>query len=279
MRNTKYESAHGCMKKEKGYKYKRDILIPLKREQFSVDWDNHLCYFLYIMEKILTYVIQFAVVLFAISIHEAAHGWMANFFGDPTAKLQGRITLNPIAHIDLVGTIIFPLLLIAMGAPVFGWAKPVMVNPYNLRNPKRDHMFIAAAGPGSNIIASVVTIIIFIILRRLNIISLMNPGIIALILFYLIVINIFLAIFNLIPIPPPGWQRNYRGIVKGTGPGVLSKDKTLWLHHSHCHYLCGISGYPGQANPKFHHQYTGLRRAKWIMVRLPEAGLKPDERN
>ncbi len=177
------------------------------------------------MEKILTYVIQFAVVLFAISIHEAAHGWMANLFGDPTAKLQGRVTLNPIAHIDLVGTIIFPLLLIAMGAPVFGWAKPVMVNPYNLRNPKRDHMFIAAAGPGSNIIASITAIIIFIILKRLNIISLMNPGIIALILFYLIVINVFLAIFNLIPIPPLDGSGIIEGLLKGQALESYQKIK------------------------------------------------------
>ena len=177
------------------------------------------------MEKILTYVIQFAVVLFAISIHEAAHGWMANLFGDPTAKLQGRVTLNPIAHIDLVGTIIFPLLLIAMGAPVFGWAKPVMVNPYNLRNPKRDHMYIAAAGPGSNIIASVSAIIIFIILKRLNIITLMNPGIIALILFYLIVINIFLAIFNLIPIPPLDGSGIIEGLLKGQALESYQKIK------------------------------------------------------
>ncbi|MCK4943891.1 MAG: site-2 protease family protein [Candidatus Aminicenantes bacterium] len=177
------------------------------------------------MQQILTYVIQFAVVLFAISIHEAAHGWTANFFGDPTAKLQGRVTLNPIAHIDLVGTIIFPLLLIAMGAPVFGWAKPVMVNPYNLRNPKRDHMFIAAAGPGSNIIASVSTIIIFIILKRLNIITLMNPGIIALILFYLIVINIFLAIFNLIPIPPLDGSGIIEGLLKGQALESYQKIK------------------------------------------------------
>jgi len=177
------------------------------------------------MQQILTYVIQFAVVLFAISIHEAAHGWTANLFGDPTAKLQGRVTLNPIAHIDLVGTIIFPLLLIAMGAPVFGWAKPVMVNPYNLRNPKRDHMFIAAAGPGSNIIASVSAIIIFIILKRLNIITLMNPGIIALILFYLIVINIFLAIFNLIPIPPLDGSGIIEGLLKGQALESYQKIK------------------------------------------------------
>jgi Zn-dependent protease len=167
------------------------------------------------MQKILTYVIQFAVVMFAISIHEAAHGWMANRFGDPTAKLQGRITLNPIAHIDLVGTIIFPLMLIMMGAPVFGWAKPVMVNPYNLRNPKRDHMYIAASGPLSNIFAGIAAIILFILLKRVGVVDLVNPGIITLLLFYLIIINIFLAIFNLIPIPPLDGSGIIEGILKG----------------------------------------------------------------
>ncbi|MCK4836321.1 MAG: site-2 protease family protein [Candidatus Aminicenantes bacterium] len=177
------------------------------------------------MQKILTYVIQFAVVMFAISIHEAAHGWMANYLGDPTAKNQGRVTLNPIAHIDLVGTIIFPLLLIAMGAPVFGWAKPVMVNPYNLRNPRRDNMFISASGPGANILASISGIILFIILKSFNIVSLVNPGIITLILFYLIIINIFLAIFNLIPIPPLDGSGIIEGLLKGEALESYQKIK------------------------------------------------------
>ncbi len=181
--------------------------------------------FIHIMQKILTYVIQFAVVMFAISIHEAAHGWMANYLGDPTAKNQGRVTLNPIAHIDLVGTIIFPLLLIAMGAPVFGWAKPVMVNPYNLRNPRRDNMFISASGPGANILASISGIILFIILKSFNIVSLVNPGIITLILFYLIIINIFLAIFNLIPIPPLDGSGIIEGLLKGEALESYQKIK------------------------------------------------------
>lgn len=181
--------------------------------------------FIHIMQKILTYVIQFAVVMFAISIHEAAHGWMANLFGDPTAKNQGRVTLNPIAHIDLVGTIIFPLLLIAMGAPVFGWAKPVMVNPYNLRNPKRDNMYISASGPGANILASISGIIIFLILKQFKVVSLVNPGIITLILFYLIIINIFLAIFNLIPIPPLDGSGIIEGVLKGEALEAYLKIK------------------------------------------------------
>lgn len=157
------------------------------------------------MHKILLIIIQFAVVLFAISVHESAHGWMANKFGDPTAKLQGRITLNPIAHIDLIGTIIFPIFLAIIGAPVFGWAKPVMVNPYNLKNPRKDGMFISAAGPVSNIISGFVGIVLFLILRSFGIVNLYTGGsieVLSYILYYFIVINIFLAIFNLIPVPP-----------------------------------------------------------------------------
>jgi len=168
------------------------------------------------MDKILVIAIQLTIVLFAISIHESAHGWMAEKFGDPTARNQGRITLNPIAHIDPIGTIIFPLILAIMGAPVFGWAKPVIVNPYNLRNPRRDHMFIAAAGPGSNIIAATGGIIIFLVLKRFGLV--MSPGsieILVMILLYLIIINIYLAIFNLIPIPPLDGSGIIEGILKG----------------------------------------------------------------
>ena len=183
--------------------------------------------FIHVMHKILTYVIQFATVMFAISIHEAAHGWMAYKFGDPTAKNQGRVTLNPIAHIDPIGTIIFPLLLILMGAPVFGWAKPVMVNPYNLRNPRRDHMFIAASGPAANIIASLGAIILFLLLKRFGVVNIMdpNPSVITLILIYLVIINIFLAIFNLIPIPPLDGSGILEGLLKGEALEAYQKIK------------------------------------------------------
>jgi len=163
-------------------------------------------------------IIQFGVVLFAISIHESAHAWMADKFGDPTARRQGRITLNPIAHIDLIGTIIFPLLLALAGAPVFGWAKPVMVNPYNLRNPRRANIFISAAGPGSNVISAFAGIVLFLILKNLGVFKgSVGSGIE--ILFYIflffIIINIYLAIFNLIPIPPLDGSGILDGVLKG----------------------------------------------------------------
>ena len=163
-------------------------------------------------------IIQFGVVLFAISIHESAHAWMADKFGDPTAKNQGRITLNPIAHIDLIGTIIFPLLLALAGAPVFGWAKPVMVNPYNLRDPRRANIFISAAGPGSNVISAFLGIILFLLLKNMGVFKgSVGSGIEILlyIFFFFIIINIYLAIFNLIPIPPLDGSGIIEGVLKG----------------------------------------------------------------
>ena len=173
------------------------------------------------MNSVLNFIISISVLLFAVSIHESAHGWMAEKFGDPTARRQGRITLNPIPHIDPIGSIIFPILLYIAGAPVFGWAKPVMVNPYNLRDPRRANIFISAAGPGSNIIACVVGIIIFVVLKHLGVVDPISifpggkPGLLTLILFDLIIINIFLAIFNLIPVPPLDGSGILEGVLKG----------------------------------------------------------------
>ncbi|MCX6584622.1 MAG: site-2 protease family protein [Candidatus Aminicenantes bacterium] len=170
------------------------------------------------INKILDFVIQIAVLLFAVSIHESAHGWMAEKFGDPTARMQGRITLNPIAHIDPIGSIIFPVILAILHAPVFGWAKPVIVNPYNLRNYRRATIFISAAGPGSNIITASVGVGLFLLLKHINFGLLANPGgweVVGLILFNLIIINIFLAIFNLIPVPPLDGSGILEGLLHG----------------------------------------------------------------
>jgi len=162
------------------------------------------------MNSVLNFIVSISALLFAVSVHESAHGWMAEKFGDPTARNQGRITLNPIPHIDPIGSIIFPILLYIAGAPVFGWAKPVAVNPYNLRDPRR-----------ANIIAGVLGIVIFLVLKHLGVVNLIpiftggNPGILTLILFDLIIINIFLAIFNLIPVPPLDGSWILEGVLKG----------------------------------------------------------------
>jgi Zn-dependent protease len=174
------------------------------------------------MNDVLRVIVQFLVVLFAISVHESAHAWAADKFGDPTARLQGRISLNPIAHIDLLGTIIFPLLMALMHAPVFGWAKPVMVNPYNLRNRRRDGMFIAAAGPVSNLLVGSVSILVFLLIRDT---ALIRSIPVLTILLYLIMINVYLAIFNLIPIPPLDGSGILEGMLTGEALSVYERIK------------------------------------------------------
>jgi Zn-dependent protease len=156
-----------------------------------------------------TIIISLFTVLFAITIHEASHGWAAYKMGDPTAHALGRITLNPIAHIDPIGTILLPVILIIMGAPPFGWAKPVPVNPFNLRNPRRDNLLISAAGPISNFSVALIAFMLLQLLKLANPDSLMmrggTPSLgngLFLILYYTILINVILAVFNLIPIPP-----------------------------------------------------------------------------
>ena len=111
--------------------------------------------------------LQVGVLLFALSFHEMAHAWAAYRLGDTTAKDEGRLTMNPIVHVDPIMTVLFPAILILVGSPVvFGAAKPVPVNTWNLRNPKRDHMWIAAAGPASNVILATVSIVLVNIVWR-----------------------------------------------------------------------------------------------------------------
>jgi len=113
----------------------------------------------------LSIVFSLFALLFAITIHEASHAWAANRMGDPTAMGMGRVSLNPLAHIDPIGTVLLPLLLVVAGAPAFGWAKPVIVNPYNLRNPRRDNLWISLAGPAANITAAAAGLIAILLLR------------------------------------------------------------------------------------------------------------------
>jgi len=162
--------------------------------------------------NIINILIAYIVLLFAITIHEAAHGWAAMKFGDATAYHMGRVTINPIPHIDPIGTVLFPLMMMFTGIPLFGWAKPVPVNPINLRNPRRDNLWISAAGPLSNFAAATGFFILIRILKAVNPQAFYTaPGLqggfqlsqgLVMILFYGILINTFLAIFNLIPIPP-----------------------------------------------------------------------------
>ncbi|MCR4663161.1 MAG: site-2 protease family protein [Endomicrobiaceae bacterium] len=149
----------------------------------------------------MKYIVPIVVLLFSVIIHEVAHGFVAYKRGDSTAKLLGRLTLNPISHIDIFGSIVLPAMLMLTGAPVFGWAKPVPVNMYNLKNPKRDMIFVSLAGITANFLLAVCAGALMFIIRTYfaNADSLVAVYII---LQYVIVVNIVLFIFNLIPIPP-----------------------------------------------------------------------------
>jgi Zn-dependent protease len=160
-------------------------------------------------------------VLIAIVFHELSHGFVANKLGDPTAKMMGRLTLNPIAHIDPFGTILMPLMLLIFtdGQFVFGYAKPVPINPMNFRNPRKDMAISAAAGPVTNILLAIVSMVILkFMLAPMSLIlpeSISTPILTPLIMIFRasVVINVVLASFNMIPIPPLDGGRVLTGLL------------------------------------------------------------------
>ena len=179
-------------------------------------------------------LVQYVCLLFSLCVHEAAHALTANRCGDPTARLMGRATLNPLAHIDPIGTVVMPLLMMTTNIPLIGWAKPVPFNPRNLHNMRRDPALIALAGPMSNLLLAVTAAVMLRIVVMTTDLA-PNPSLIyanpvSMVLFSLVVINLLLMLFNLIPVPPldgghiiypilpPGGQR----VIEQIGPfGIL----------------------------------------------------------
>lgn len=146
---------------------------------------------------LLSFLLTFPLFLLALVVHEYAHGWVANKLGDPTARYFGRLTFNPMAHIDPVGTLLLPIFLLLMRSPVvFGWAKPVPINFSLLRNPKKDMFAVGIAGPAANFLAALV------LASLLKIPFLADILIIKFLLVQVAAINIILAVFNMMPVPP-----------------------------------------------------------------------------
>lgn len=171
----------------------------------------------------IQFLVQYMFLLLSAAVHESAHAWSAFKFGDPTAKLQNRISLNPANHIDILGTVIFPFLGFISGFPIIGWARPTPVDPRNFSNPRRDSMFVSGAGPVSNFLSVFLLAILWHAAAFfLDGDATIEPGErIALLFCYVfgmgIIVNLILGVFNLLPIPPLDGS----GVLEGLLPAPL----------------------------------------------------------
>jgi Zn-dependent protease len=170
------------------------------------------------LEHVVDILFKLIAFLFAISVHESAHAWMANLRGDPTARMLGRISLNPIRHIDPIGTLVLPAIAMIYRVPVIGWAKPTPVDPRNFKNPVLDDILTAVVGPISNLVVASGAVLILALVKIVSptarqIVFGIPQGLtqpdtnsflvpLCLLIYELMVINIVLAVFNLIPVPP-----------------------------------------------------------------------------
>ncbi len=187
------------------------------------------------MPDLQTLFIWIIPVLFAITLHEAAHGWIAGKFGDHTARMMGRVTLNPVKHIDPVGTILVPAALLIMSTGfIFGWAKPVPINFNALRSPKSGMIWVALAGPGANLIMAIGWLFLAFLAINMNIpilLKMAGAG---------IFINILLAVFNLLPIPPLDGSR----VISALLPKRLfytNRSNVYWRFYLHSLANCWTS--------------------------------------
>ena len=161
-------------------------------------------------------LIEFAVLIMSLTVHEAAHAWSADRLGDPTARRLGRLSLNPAVHTDPIGTVLFPLIAIVTGLPVLGWARPVPVNTLNLRhNWKQKFMLIAAAGPASNLVLATLAAIL------LRVVPL--TPLVAAALLRALQLNVGLAVFNMIPVPPLDGGNVLAGVLRGSASDAFDR--------------------------------------------------------
>lgn len=180
-------------------------------------------------ETLYTAAALIPTLIIAIVFHEVAHGWVANALGDPTAKERRRLSLNPLRHVDPVGTVLLPGMLALVKAPVFGWAKPVPVIKERLRNPRFGMMAVAAAGPGSNLVMAALAAIVLGLVAPMTGGS--DPGVgvgfVVYSLFLFIQINVFLALFNMLPIPPFDGSHIVEGLLPPSMAAAYEKMRPL----------------------------------------------------
>ena len=169
--------------------------------------------------------ISFIVLLFSLTVHEMAHAWTADRLGDPTARLLGRVSLNPLVHADPVGTVLFPLIAMITGAPLIGWAKPVPVNVRQLRHHRRDYVLVAAAGPASNLVMALTAGCLLAVLpispQTLDAANVSAP--LATFLSQAMRLNVLLAVFNMIPIPPLDGGNVLAGLLPNNLAGIFNQ--------------------------------------------------------
>ena len=182
-------------------------------------------------------LIGFAIVIVALTIHEAAHAWTADRLGDPTARLLGRVSLNPIVHIDPIGTIVLPLVSSLSGFPLLGWAKPVPVNISRLRHHRRDFMIVAAAGPISNFLQAIVLAAVFRAVYQPG-----DTGMLIAVLWKAVETNLLLAFFNLLPIPPLDGGNVLAGLVPEGAARVLDQVRQFGFIALYLLMFSGILG-------------------------------------
>jgi Zn-dependent protease len=170
-------------------------------------------------------LISFIVLLFSLTVHEMAHAWTADRLGDPTARLLGRVSLNPLVHADPIGTVLFPLIAMITGAPLIGWAKPVPVNVRQLRHHRRDYVLVAAAGPASNLLMAVTAGCLLAVLpispQTLDEANVSAP--LATFLSQAMRLNVLLAVFNMIPIPPLDGGNVLAGLLPNQLAGLFNQ--------------------------------------------------------
>jgi Zn-dependent protease len=170
------------------------------------------------LDHLTSSLIGFAIVIVALTIHEAAHAWTADQLGDPTARMLGRVSLNPLVHIDPIGTVLLPLVAMVSGLPILGWAKPVPVNISRLRHHRRDFMIVAAAGPISNFLQALVIAGVYRLFYDPSAVDLL-PAVLKL----GVQTNLLLAFFNLIPIPPLDGGNVLAGLVPESAARVIDQ--------------------------------------------------------